>query len=125
MGPRLILIVDDDEDIVRLFKLSLDVLGYEVETATDRKQALDQVRDHKFDLVIMDLFIGDIRGDELAIELDGVGVPLKYVFLTGYTNMEKELKAAPVDVFEVLLKPVSLERLAELVQETIPASEKQ
>jgi DNA-binding NtrC family response regulator len=125
MGLGSILIVDDDEHIVRLFKLSLDALGYEVETAIDREQALDQVRDHRFDLVIMDLFIGDIRGDGLAIELDGVGVPLKYVFLTGYTNMEKELKAAPVDVFEVLLKPVSLERLAELVQEAIPASDEQ
>ena len=123
MVSRSILIVDDDEDIVRLFKLSLDVLGCEVETATDREQALDRVTNHRFDLVIMDLFIGDNRGDELALELDGVGGPLRYLFLTGYSSMEKELKDAPVDVFNVVLKPVSLGRLAELVQEAIPATE--
>jgi PleD family two-component response regulator len=62
IGPGSILIVDDEDS-----PSARAGLDYEVETATDREHALDKVREHRFDLVIMDLFIGDIRDDTLGM----------------------------------------------------------
>ena len=55
MEKKIILIVDNKPDILRLAKFGLEKHGYDVLTATNGQEALDLVRDEKPDLVLMDI----------------------------------------------------------------------
>jgi DNA-binding response OmpR family regulator len=57
-----ILVVDDDKDIVQTIKGNLELDGYEVLTASDGHSCLQMAREHRPDLIILDLNLPDIDG---------------------------------------------------------------
>ena len=69
MKGKRILMVDDDQTLVTLFQMILQEEGYAVETATSGLQALDVAKKTDFHLVLLDIKLPDIRGDEVAREL--------------------------------------------------------
>src|SRR6185503_14147349 len=64
-----ILIVDDDVELVGLLRFALTGAGYEVITAFDGEQALQRLRDHKPDLVILDVNLPIRNGFEVLEQL--------------------------------------------------------
>lgn len=64
MGPRLML-VDDDDTMVRLLRTLLELDGFEVVSTTDPGLVLDQIRDHRPDAVVMDVYLAQADGVEL------------------------------------------------------------
>ncbi|MBI1953902.1 MAG: response regulator [Candidatus Omnitrophica bacterium] len=62
MPGKNILLVDDEPDLVQLVSLRLTSAGYEVATAMDGQQALDQVKKAKPDLIILDLMLPKLDG---------------------------------------------------------------
>jgi len=115
-----ILLVDDDQNILHLFQIFLREQGYTVETASTREEALSMVKAAKFDLVVLDLILGEIRGDWLALELDEIDEDLRFLFLTGFSSPDINLEAPPIDICDVLMKPISLEDLGASVLEALP-----
>ena len=59
---KTILVVDDDKDIVQTVKGNLELDGYEVLSAFDGRTAVDMVKRHRPDLIILDLNLPDIDG---------------------------------------------------------------
>jgi len=59
-------VVDDDVFIVELFRMALQAEDYDVETVFTGEQALDAMKGTKFDLVIIDIMLPDIRGDRVV-----------------------------------------------------------
>ncbi len=57
-----LLVVDDDKDIVQTIKGNLELDGYEVLTASDGHSCLQMAREHRPDLIILDLNLPDIDG---------------------------------------------------------------
>ncbi len=57
-----ILLVDDEPDLIQMVSLRLKSAGYEVTTAQDGQQALDQVKQGKPDLIILDLMLPKLDG---------------------------------------------------------------
>lgn len=115
-----ILLVDDDQDILHLFQMFLREQGYTVEAASTREEALSMVKAAKFDLVVLDIILGEIRGDWLALELDEIDEDLRFLFLTGFSSPDIDLEALPIDIYAVLTKPISLEDLGASVLEALP-----
>lgn len=115
-----ILLVDDDQNILYLFQMFLRELGYRVETASTREEALSMVKSAKFDLIVQDLILGETRGDWLALELDEIDEDLRFIFLTGFSSLDINLEAPPIDICAVLTKPISLEDLGASVLEALP-----
>ena len=115
--PR-ILLVDDDADIVRAFKLGLELRGFSVDSYTDPMQALDSVEPGSYDLALLDIQMPGIDGFELYKLLrtrdGGVGV----VFLTAFEMRESEYgRLAPDPALRGLLKkPLSISQLAEALE---------
>ena len=62
MTKRRVLVVDDDENIVKLVAMYLEKDGYRVEAAHDGREALVQFRRSKPDIVILDLMLPEIDG---------------------------------------------------------------
>ncbi len=106
-GKSSILIVDDDEFLTETFKVILETVGYQVEIAASGMQAIHMTKDKNFDLIILDIKLPDINGDEVARIMKKQGKKTKIVMITGYEKLAEGLKGEQVDVKEVLMKPVS------------------
>jgi two-component system, sensor histidine kinase and response regulator len=66
---KTILAVDDSLDILKMIKMLLESQGYRVITATDGKDALSKVVEHKFDLIILDVMMPEVSGYEVSQSL--------------------------------------------------------
>lgn len=106
-GKSSILIVDDDEFLTETFKVILETVGYRVDIAATGMQAIHKTRDTQYDLIILDIKLPDINGDEVARIMKKQGKKTKIVMITGYEKLAEGLKDEPVDIKEVLMKPVS------------------
>src|SRR5581483_10388336 len=70
-GTKLILVVDDDEDVRSFLETILEMDGYQVQTAADGKEALAKVQARAPDLVITDLMMPESGGYEVLRGLQG------------------------------------------------------
>lgn len=114
-----ILIVDDDEDILELYKLILEDEGYRVNTATNGKEALEKALKNNYYLALLDFVLPDIKGTEIATELCIKQKITKILFITGYSHIFDFIDPIYKQKCKVLLKPVSGETLVESVREAL------
>ncbi len=108
--PQNILIVDDDPNVVKTFKMILEGAGYTVDTANNAMDAMRKVSRIHFDLVIVDMNLPDTLGDELAERLYAINKKLNIIMITGYSNYKDQLERN-LERMEVLMKPVNPEEL--------------
>lgn len=108
-----ILIVEDDEDLRRLFRTALSLAGFDVIEAGDGMEALRWIDHSPPDLVILDLMLPRLSGlavqQELAAQAVTREIPI--VVITGSTITEGELQVACF-----LRKPVSPDQLIDAVR---------
>ena len=109
---RRILIVEDDEDLRSLFRISLTLAGYDVEEAGDGLEALRRIDSSPPDLVVLDLMLpfvgGAIVQQEIASHVFTRDIPV--VIITGSGKDLSDLQVACV-----LRKPVTPEELVRTV----------
>jgi CheY-like chemotaxis protein len=114
-GCGTVLFVDDDDALVDIHRRSIESLGYEVIECTQATRAFDLIQRYpdEFDVVISDLGMPDMRGDELARRIRAVSPQMPIGLSTGLAVASGEAGSADGD-FEILLaKPFSLEELAD------------
>lgn len=113
------LIIDDDRDIVALFRHVLDLAGYHTEIILNGKTAMDRLNECKPDVVLLDLTLPVVSGIEILhhIRSDVRLADTKVVVITGHAHIAQTLEDEP-DL--VLLKPVNIEQLSGLVQRLRP-----
>ncbi len=113
-----ILVVDDDENILQLVSDTLSDT-YEVKTASDAVEAADQLQLQSFDLLILDLNMPVLDGSELLeilrVQPNFERVPI--LVISAYPDFIKRLSNAQVQA--ILPKPFELNRLRQVVSETI------
>lgn len=69
--PRKILLVDDEPDIVVVMKFTLEINGFEVITAYDGDEGWHKAKECSPDLIILDVLMPKMLGDDLAGKLKG------------------------------------------------------
>jgi CheY-like chemotaxis protein len=110
------LAVDDDESIRRFVERVLRQPGHEVRIATDGLDALRVASaDGPFDLLLTDLAMPGMRGDELARRLRYTDPSLKVLYLTGYSDRLFEERPLLWDQEAFIDKPVTVPALLEAV----------
>lgn len=117
--PFQLVLIDDDPDLRKLVKLTLEfTAGWEVWTAVDGPDGIEQVRRHKPDAVLVDLMMPGMDGYEVCRRLqDDAGtrrVPL--VLLTARREVD-EGRVKEVGAAGVILKPFDPDGLADRVLE--------
>ena len=117
-----ILVVDDDQSILELFRWVLEDEGYVVETASDGRIAIEKARESRFSLALLDMFLPDIRGDQVAVELRKIDESMGLIFVTGYDESIEIVESLSFKDFLLFKKPVTLEVLLGAVNNvlTIP-----
>jgi signal transduction histidine kinase/CheY-like chemotaxis protein len=103
-----ILVVDDDETLVRLGEEMLAVLGYEPVGFTDPQRALDafEADPDRFDLVLTDGVMPGMTGDQLATRIAAIRPELPTVLMTGYGGLITADRLQAAGVRDVLHKPL-------------------
>ena len=106
-----ILVVDDEIKIIEVVKSFLEKKGYSVITAENGKQAIDIFERETISLVILDLMLPDITGEEICMSLrQRSRVPV--IMLTAKAEEESMLKGLEIGADDYMKKPFSLKELS-------------
>lgn len=121
-GVGHILVIDDDEAVRILAQQGLGALGYQVRVAGLGREALAQVSAHgRFDLVLLDLELPDIHGEQLFDDLRA-RVPDQQILVgSGHPLTPRLAEALRHSPTRLLRKPFSLRSLADAVQGCLAA----
>lgn len=115
-SPVQVLLVEDDEELRRALTLVLGARGFEVEGAGDASTALRALDERSFGAVVTDLGLPDLDGEELVRELRARAPDARLVVFTGRGEEEVEPRCRRAGADSVLTKPVSGDRLADVLQ---------
>jgi len=114
--PTRILIVDDEPVVVEFVQRVLETAGYELMTATSGEQALEICQRRGIpDLLVTDMKMPRMEGDELASKLRQQEPDLKVLYLTGFADLLFKNKEVLWDGEAYLEKPCTINGLLEAV----------
>ena len=116
-------IVDDDVALTTILKKCLERSGnYEVRTENQSTNAIAAIRDFKPDLILLDMIMPEIDGNEIAenIQNDTGLRHIKIVFLTAVLNKQEIGIKANIEVENMVIgKPVKFDKLIECIEEQL------
>lgn len=112
-----ILVVDDEPTIVRLMEFILARQGYEMLAAVNGEEALEKIREHQPDLVLLDIMMPRIDGYEVArqVRADPATAMLPIIMLSAKAQEEDIRKGVDIGVDEYITKPFAPEHLVHVV----------
>jgi CheY-like chemotaxis protein len=115
MDKPVALIVEDDRDVLALFRHVLDIAGYHTEIVLNGKEAMDRLEASPPDIVLLDLQLPGMSGIEILTRMraDDRMKNIPVVVITAYAPYAASL---PVEPDLLLLKPVDINQLSNLVQ---------
>lgn len=115
-----ILVVDDKENVLVVMSEYLAYDGHSVVTANSASQGLSLFLANEFDLVITDLAMPDMNGDEMSFKIKKLSPDTPIILITGFDKeigTEGKEKQMYVDLF--LQKPVNLSMLRNSIVEVM------
>jgi len=120
-GRESILLVDDEEPILRMEQMMLERLGYKVTIRMSSPDALAafNANPSNFDLVISDRGMPNMTGEQLARELISIRPGIPIILCTGFSDENDEKRAMDRGVKGFLKKPVATGDLAEMVRKVL------
>lgn len=110
-----ILIVEDDPSTAAAMAESMKTWGHQVEISTTGKDSLAKIKDKKFVLMFLDIFLPDCKGHELIPRFKEINRDIGIVTMTGYNSRELELEVRQQGIHYFLTKPVQTKNLKEIV----------
>jgi len=105
-----VLVVDDEENIRKLYKEELEDLGYEVTTASDGAQALAEMEKTKFDLATLDMRMKGMDGIETLRRMKEKNSTLPVIISTAYEAYKHDFGSWCSDAYVVKSADLSLLR---------------
>ena len=120
-GNERILLVDDEESIIYVGRLRLERLGYKVETRMNPVEALELFRadPDRFDLVITDMTMPQMNGDQLVKEVLKIHPDMPTILCTGFSERIDEEKAKSIGIRKYIEKPINSSKLAKIVRKVL------
>jgi DNA-binding NtrC family response regulator len=114
-----ILIVDDEKNIREGLGRSLEMDGYNISLAGDGREGLKLVNNKEIDLVISDLKMPEMSGEDLLKNISASYPTIPVIILTGHGTIESAVNAMRDGAFDFLTKPVNLDRMSLLVKRAL------
>ena len=120
-----ILTIDDEENIRNGLADNFELEGYNVEKAASGKEGLAKIEKGGIDLVITDLRMDGIPGQEVVrrVTTEYPGIPV--IVLTGHGSIEDATAAIKAGAFDFLTKPLDLDHLNHIVKNALKGREQQ
>jgi DNA-binding NtrC family response regulator len=118
MNPIRILLADDEEELVVTLAERLEIRGFAVKWVTTVTAACDILRDHVFDVAVLDVKLPGMSGPDLKRRMARIAPQLKFIFMTGHGSADsfKEC-AAEAGSSYFLMKPINIDVLVQKIRE--------
>ena len=113
------LIVDDDDITLKYLARSLEEYFGSVISANDGEEAFDKFETNRVDIIITDFFMSNKSGFEFIQKIRKNGYKTPVIYISSYPNSEILLNVIRQNVLAFLVKPVDLNELLELVQDSV------
>lgn len=122
MGKKRLLIVDDEEKFAAFVAKVAVPMGFEVEVTANGRAFMEAYRRQPPDVVVLDMIMPEIDGNELILWLVGEGATAHLIIITGYspqyaTNARLLAEYKGLRSVRSLSKPVTVARLREALSE--------
>ncbi|MFH1153091.1 MAG: response regulator, partial [Pseudomonadota bacterium] len=120
-GTERVLLVDDEFPVARLERLMLERLGYEVTEQITSTGALRKFKENPgaFDIVITDMCMPGMTGEQLARELIAIRADIPVVLCTGFSEKINRNGALAMGIKGFLMKPVSKSDMAQMMRRVL------
>jgi CheY-like chemotaxis protein len=115
---KAILVADDDPDILSIVSMSLETQGYTVYKATNGREAVDLAKQHRPDLVLMDMMMPIVSGYEAVAELkaDAATRDITIVGLSAKAMATDMERATDVGIDGYITKPFRIAQVLTVVE---------
>lgn len=117
-----ILIADDDHSLRLVLSAVLEKAGYQTVKAKNGKDAITCVQQDEFDVILLDIFLGDVDGLELIESLQKRNPSAAIIVITGHGTTQTAIEAAKRRAYSYLTKPVDKEELLNIVARAATAA---
>ena len=115
---NIILLVEDDSDLISIYKEILVLHGYELQTATNGEEAVEKFKQINPSLVIMDGDMPILDGYDAFKQIKEIDNNAKVVIVTGYSQLEpKNQEAIKEGLIKVISKPLGVDELISLAKQ--------
>lgn len=96
-----ILVVDDDEAIIKLLKKTLAMLGFEADCTTQGQQAIELLQKHCYDLILLDIRMPEVNGIEVAAAAHENAPSVPILFMSGNPHIKLEKRCFLTKPFNI------------------------
>ncbi|MCP5007346.1 MAG: response regulator [Planctomycetes bacterium] len=114
-----ILIIDDEKDVCDMLKKLLTQSGYNVNIITKPKRTIQELKKKTYHLIILDLKMPDIKGENLLSEIRKVNSDILVIILTAYPSLDSAVKTLKDSAFDYIKKPFKINELREVVRKAL------
>lgn len=111
MSAKHILLVEDEEHLLKTIQLNLELEGYSVSTAITGIEALKIFRKENFDLIILDVMLPEMNGFDVCEEIRKENTQIPILFLTAKGSGADRIQGLKLGADDYLTKPFNLEEL--------------
>lgn len=113
-----ILIVDDNEDVVTTYRVVLERMGFEVDTARDGNECIERIESARPDMVLLDVLLPGLSGSEVCrlIKETAQTRTIPVVAITASLAADTRVRMAEVGADEFLLKPIDVSDLNRVIK---------
>lgn len=120
-GSGRILLVDDEDYVIKIEKKMLERLGYDVTPITDSEEALSLFSSQPgtFDIVITDMTMPGLTGELLSKKLLEINPDIPIIMCTGFSDTMDHEHALSIGVKALLMKPVIMSDLAKTIKKNL------
>lgn len=118
MGPKKILIVDDEVDLVETVRFPLEMEGFDTLVSYNGEDGLNQARKEKPDLIILDLMLPKLDGYKVCrlLKFDERYKDIPILMLTAKTQEKDKILGKETGADEYITKPFEMDYLLEKVK---------
>ncbi len=118
MAKKTILVVDDEEDLLDLIEYNLRQEGFKVYTANRGIKGIEMAKEHKPDLVLLDLMMPGMNGFEVceALRSDAATKTTPIIFLTAKDDETSEIEGLNKGADDYITKPISTVKLVSRIK---------
>lgn len=117
-APRArVLVVDDDDDVLKVHARALARHGCAVESAGSGASALELIGRERFDVILSDIDMPGMNGIELLERIRGHDLDVPIVFVTGTPSIDTAAQAVEYGALRYLTKPVPIDTLIKVVDD--------
>lgn len=114
-----ILIIDDEERLLRILRMGLGPLGYQVRTASNGEEGLEELLSQSFDVVLTDIKMPIMLGTEFVYELERLSMDVPVIVMTAFPDVSTATKSLKHGAVDYIQKPFTVDEVDKIIKQVL------